>query len=511
LLKDRTARPIEVFAMNRRVRPPIAMLAALLAFNALVIGATSTPAPAAVTTHTPVMGPSLLTAGQLAAWYSKHHGSIQPRIPAFGGHPANDVAALAQVFIDDGKKEGVRGDMAFVQSMLETGWLGFIGSQIPPDAYNYAGIYAFDGRSSLPNCKHGDSAPSRCMGTPQHGVLVQIQLLRSYADPTTKTLTGRLISAPSDRVGLAPLWEYFGGNNCPCHKLIWASASGYGIRIIQMYSQALVESGKAGACVPYAPPTAGPKSGNGYWEVTSDAVVHSFGTAKFYGDPKHQHIRLNAPLVGGESNLDTTGYWLLGRDGGIFTYGGATYHGSTGGMHLNKPVNGMERAPGNNGYWLVADDGGIFSFGTAKYYGSTGGKHLNQPVLGMERTYDGKGYWLFASDGGIFSFGDAPYHGSLGGAHLKSPTIAMARARTDDGYWLMTADGHMHAFGTAKLYGDIGSCKNYGGGARLLAAPDGKGYWIASNNGNVVAFGSARYLGFPASVGGFPVGLITAK
>ena len=101
------------------------------------------------------------------------------------------------------------------------------------------------------------------MGTPQHGVLVQIQLLRSYADPSAKTASGRFISAPSDRAGQAPLWEYFGGHNCPCGKLIWASADGYGIRIIQMYSQALAESGKAGACVAYAPPVAGTKSGNG--------------------------------------------------------------------------------------------------------------------------------------------------------------------------------------------------------------------------------------------------------
>ena len=100
-------------------------------------------ASAAVTTHTPVMGPSLLDARQLAAWYEQNHGSIQPRIPALH----NDVAALAQIFIDEGNAEGVRGDIAFVQSMLETGWLGFAGSQIPPDAYNYSGINAFDGRA----------------------------------------------------------------------------------------------------------------------------------------------------------------------------------------------------------------------------------------------------------------------------------------------------------------------------------------------------------------------------
>ena len=122
------------------------------------------------------------------------------------------------------------------------------------------------------------------MGTPQHGVLVQIQLLRSYADPSAKTAPGRFISAPSDRAGDAPLWEYFGGNNCPCGKLIWASAPGYGLRVIEMYSGALVESGMAGACVPYAPPIAGPTSGTGYWDVTMDSIVHPFGDARFLGD-----------------------------------------------------------------------------------------------------------------------------------------------------------------------------------------------------------------------------------
>ena len=126
--------------------------------------------------------------------------------------------------------------------MLETGWLGFQGSQIPPDANNFAGIFAFNGRESLPNCIHGDRRRVVAWN-PQHGALVQMQLLRSYADPSAKTLSDRFISAPSDRAGMAPLWEYFGGHNCPCGKLIWASADDYGLIIIRMYSQALAESG----------------------------------------------------------------------------------------------------------------------------------------------------------------------------------------------------------------------------------------------------------------------------
>jgi hypothetical protein len=488
----------------------LAALAALLFTIAplAVTVSTASEAAADTTTHTPVMGPSLLTAQQLAAWYYRH-STVTPQIPAFDGHPANDVAALAQVFIDDGRLEGVRGDMAFVQSQLETGWMNFAHSQIPPDAYNYAGIFAFDGRPSLPNCRLGDSSPSRCMGSPQHGVRVQIQLLRSYADPSAAKASGRFISAPSDRAGQAPLWEYFGGHNCPCGKLIWASADGYGLRIIQMYSGALVESGMAGACVAYAPPVPGGKSGTGYWDVTQDSVVHPFGTAKFYGDTRN--IRLNAFLTGGESAPGGTGYWLLARDGGIFSYGSARFYGSTGGFRLNKPVNGMEKSVLGKGYWLVADDGGIFSFGGARFYGSTGNIRLNKPVLGMERTLDGKGYWLFASDGGIFSFGDAPFYGSLGAAHLTSPVVAMQRTVTGKGYWMMTQDGRIFRFGDAKAFGSIAGCTNYKGAARMLVTPSGNGYWVATGSGSIIAFGDARSLGFPATIGGATISLISSN
>ena len=195
------------------------------------------PAASSAGPRTPVMGRSELTARQLVTWYRRHHGSSQPRIPALH----NDVGALAQLFLDAGASEGVRGDIAFVQATLETGWFSFDRSQIPPDAYNYGGLYAYDGRPTLAHC--GASTAGRCMGTPQHGVLVQIELLRSYADRSTRHMRGRLISAPRDRVGAAPVWEDFGRHNCRCHKLIWASAHNYGKAIVARYREALDESG----------------------------------------------------------------------------------------------------------------------------------------------------------------------------------------------------------------------------------------------------------------------------
>ena len=79
---------------------------------------------------------------------------------------------------------------------------------------------------------------------------------------------------------------------------------------------------------------------------------------------------------------------------------------------LNQPIVGMAPTPDGGGYWLVAADGGIFSFGDATFYGSTGSLHLNAPIVGMASTPDGGGYWFVASDGGVFNYGDALFSGS---------------------------------------------------------------------------------------------------
>jgi len=84
-----------------------------------------------------------------------------------------------------------------------------------------------------------------------------------------------------------------------------------------------------------------------------------------------------------QSAINPSGYWLVASDGGIFSFGGTAFHGSTGAIALNKPVVGMAATPDGGGYWLVASDGGIFSFGDAVFYGSTGAIALNKPVVGM--------------------------------------------------------------------------------------------------------------------------------
>jgi outer membrane protein assembly factor BamB len=202
-----------------------------------------------------------------------------------------------------------------------------------------------------------------------------------------------------------------------------------------------------------APPTPAPPR-PGYWLAASDGGIFSFGAATFEGSTGAMH--LNQPIVGMASTPDHGGYWLVASDGGVFSFGDAAFRGSTGAMHLNRPIVGMAADASGQGYWLVASDGGVFSFGDAAFRGSTGGMHLNRPIVGMAADASGQGYWLVASDGGVFSFGDATFEGSTGGQHLNQPIVGMAASPTGQGYWLVASDGGIFAFGDATFEGSTG-------------------------------------------------------
>ena len=54
------------------------------------------------------------------------------------------------------------------------------------------------------------------------------------------------------------------------------------------------------------------------------------------------------------------------------------------GKALSAPIVGIVAAPDGKGYWLVAKDGGVFSFGSARFYGSLPAKHIvSSAVVGL--------------------------------------------------------------------------------------------------------------------------------
>jgi hypothetical protein len=214
-------------------------------------------------------------------------------------------------------------------------------------------------------------------------------------------------------------------------------------------------------------------AGTGYYLASNNAVVCGFGSVNVYvlatntvwSPGNYCWVQANnvSNIVGVVANPNGSGYWLVGSDGGVFSYAGAQFYGSEGGQHLNAPIVAMVPTPDGNGYWLIGSDGGIFSFGDAQFYGSEGGQHLNAPIVGMARTANGGGYWLVGSDGGIFSFGNAPFDGSPGGTGLPKPVVGMAATADGGGYWLTASDGAVFAYGDAPHDGAVVAGSSLGG------------------------------------------------
>jgi hypothetical protein len=210
--------------------------------------------------------------------------------------------------------------------------------------------------------------------------------------------------------------------------------------------------------------------------------------------------------------VGTHGYWLVGSDGGIFSFGSAPFYGSTGALHLQRSVIGITPTSNRGGYWLVGSDGGIFSFGNAGFYGSipklglapagtVGGKHLNAPIVGMVPTSDGRGYFMVASDGGVFAFGDALFEGScpqIGGC--SGSAVSVMPDASGQGYWLVTTTGHIYAFGNAANYGSPGP-RAYPV-TSAVRTPDGLGYWVLFADGAVGHYGDAASYGGASGAGG---------
>jgi hypothetical protein len=104
-------------------------------------------------------------------------------------------------------------------------------------------------------------------------------------------------------------------------------------------------------------------------------------------------------------------------------------------LTLNAPIVAIAATPDGGGYWLVAADGGVFTFGDATFEGSLGNLTLNAPIVGIAATPDGGGYWLVAADGGVFTFGDATFEGSDGGTTTQGVSAVGLAARAG-GYWI---------------------------------------------------------------------------
>jgi hypothetical protein len=235
----------------------------------------------------------------------------------------------------------------------------------------------------------------------------------------------------------------------------------------------------------------------GYRLVATDGGIFAFGDAPFHGSTGS--VKLNSPINGMAATPSGAGYWMVASDGGIFAFGDAGFFGSAGGLQLPHPVVGMATTASGGGYRLVTSAGEVFSYGDAPRLAteSLAGRPA-QPIVGIASTPSGAGYWLAGRDGQVTAFGDAPPLGSTG--PLNQPVVAIAATLTGAGYWLVASDGGVFGFGDAGFFGSTGGIRLNKPVVGIAPTATGKGYWMVASDGGIFTFGDAGFLGSTGAI-----------
>ena len=169
-------------------------------------------------TATAIRGQPVLGSEEMSRWFIGTRGNrSRATVP---------MPELARYYVEEGSSENIRGDIAFAQSVLETGGFRFPdGGQVAPSDNNFAGMGACD------SCASGRSYPAARIG-----VRAQMQLLRVYAQPGLRnSMLGNPAVDPRLDThylkGKVQAWSGLTGT--------WATARAYGDRIIEIYSEML--------------------------------------------------------------------------------------------------------------------------------------------------------------------------------------------------------------------------------------------------------------------------------
>jgi flagellum-specific peptidoglycan hydrolase FlgJ len=203
-----------------------ALLLVLASLAAILVG---TAAPADAQSSTAVMRPAQVSPAQMAAWFRSSSARVS------GYRATVSVETLALYYAEEGRDEGVAGDLAFVQAVLETGNFSWPGhGQVRAAQNNFAGIGACDGGT----CTVATFRSARI------GVRAQIQHLRAYADPTvTIARLAHPLESPRFHLvtpkGKAPTWEQMGRGN-------WATDPNYSTKILSLYAAMRQHAGVTG-------------------------------------------------------------------------------------------------------------------------------------------------------------------------------------------------------------------------------------------------------------------------
>lgn len=167
----------------------------------------------------PIMGKSSVTVEKMVRFFQENGGKYPKEALSAGG--ADSIEAFCQMYYEEATAEGVRPEVAFAQTMVETGWLNY-GGDSTIEQYNFAGIGTT-----------GGGVKGESYQDVRTGIRAQIQHLKAYA--TEEGLNQGCVDTRYDYVkkGCAPYVEWLGQKENP-EGTGWATAESYGYSIVKL-------------------------------------------------------------------------------------------------------------------------------------------------------------------------------------------------------------------------------------------------------------------------------------
>lgn len=167
----------------------------------------------------PIMGESAVTVEEMVAYFESSGKAYPAEELSKGG--ADSIETFCQMYYDEATAEGVRPEVAFAQTMKETGFLQY-GGDAQIEQFNFAGIGTT-----------GGGVPGNSYPDVRTGIRAQIQHLKAYA--TADALAQECVDDRYEYVkkGAAPYVEWLGQQENP-EGLGWATGENYGYDIVDM-------------------------------------------------------------------------------------------------------------------------------------------------------------------------------------------------------------------------------------------------------------------------------------
>lgn len=170
----------------------------------------------------PIMGESTVTVQDMVDYFNASGEPYPAEVLSTGG--ADSIETFCQMYYEEASAEGVRPEVAFAQTMKETGFLQY-GGDASIEQFNFAGLGTT-----------GGGVPGNSYPDVRTGIRAQIQHLKAYA--TADALNQECVDDRYEYVkkGAAPYVEWLGQQENP-EGLGWATGDHYGYDIVGMIQE----------------------------------------------------------------------------------------------------------------------------------------------------------------------------------------------------------------------------------------------------------------------------------